>query len=154
MYIYQGFQLSPFRPVRYCRLLGLLYYGCNTFWFFFCSWKINFWLLHCEVVFWFTWHCVCRMVALMSPDDSWVAKWQRISKSIFPTWLFVVRRSQMLSHIVKLCLHFSLILFIFADRCVPGVYALSVTGKLSNSIVRDLRSQGVGYRSRDTSQKS
>ncbi|KAF6023092.1 SUPT4H1 [Bugula neritina] len=58
------------------------------------------------------------MTALMSPDDSWVAKWQRI------------------------------------NRCVPGVYALSVSGKLSTSMVRELRSKGVTYRSRDTSQKS
>ncbi|XP_067938243.1 transcription elongation factor SPT4-like [Watersipora subatra] len=58
------------------------------------------------------------MTALMSPDDSWVAKWQRI------------------------------------NRCVPGVYALSVSGKLPNSLVRDLRSKGVVYRQRDTSQKT
>jgi len=24
--------------------------------------------------------CVHRMIALMSPEDSWVAKWQKISK--------------------------------------------------------------------------
>jgi len=58
------------------------------------------------------------LTALMSPDDSWVAKWQRI------------------------------------NRYAPGVYALSVSGKLPNSTIRDLRSQGVTYRSRDTSQRS
>merc|ERR1712142_116887 len=55
------------------------------------------------------------VVAMMSPDDSWVAKWQRIG------------------------------------NLVKGCYAISVQGKLPTQVVQDLRSQGVMYRSRDTS---
>ena len=38
-------------------------------------------ILLCCVIFFFLF--LQRMVALMSPEDSWVAKWQRISKSLF-----------------------------------------------------------------------
>ena len=55
------------------------------------------------------------VVAMMSPDDSWVAKWQRIG------------------------------------NLVKGCYAISVQGKLPTQVVQDLRSQGIMYRSRDTS---
>ncbi|CAG0912143.1 unnamed protein product, partial [Cyprideis torosa] len=55
------------------------------------------------------------MIALTSPTDSWVAKWQRIS------------------------------------RCQPGIYAISVTGRLPAGVVQELRSNGVAYRSRDRS---
>ncbi|CAK8698474.1 transcription elongation factor SPT4-like [Clavelina lepadiformis] len=57
-------------------------------------------------------------ISMMSPDDSWVAKWQGIKKF------------------------------------KPGVYAISVTGKLPNSIIRDLKASGVPYQSRDRSQKA
>jgi len=55
------------------------------------------------------------VVAMMSPEDSWVAKWQRIG------------------------------------NLVKGCYAISVQGKLPTAVVQDLRSQGIMYRSRDTS---
>ncbi|KAJ1531452.1 hypothetical protein ONE63_000131 [Megalurothrips usitatus] len=55
------------------------------------------------------------MMALMSPEDSWVAKWQRI------------------------------------NRFTKGVYAISVAGRLPGSVIRDMKSRGVLYRSRDTS---
>lgn len=58
------------------------------------------------------------IMALMSPDDSWVAKWQRISRS------------------------------------VKGCYAVSVTGRLPPGIVRELKSKGMVYKSRDTSTRS
>lgn len=58
------------------------------------------------------------LIALMGPEDSWVAKWQRIG------------------------------------RFVKGCYAISVTGRLHPSTVRDLKSKGVYYRSRDTSLKT
>nr|SVE70854.1 EOG090X0NWO [Daphnia similis]SVE71485.1 EOG090X0NWO [Daphnia similis]SVE72118.1 EOG090X0NWO [Daphnia similis]SVE72744.1 EOG090X0NWO [Daphnia similis] len=57
------------------------------------------------------------MVALMSPEDSWVAKWQRI------------------------------------NRKVKGVYAISVSGRLPETFIRELKSRGITYRSRDTSQR-
>eukprot|EP00088_Acartia_fossae_P067122 TRINITY_DN83553_c0_g1_i1.p1 TRINITY_DN83553_c0_g1~~TRINITY_DN83553_c0_g1_i1.p1 ORF type:complete len:132 (+),score=21.88 TRINITY_DN83553_c0_g1_i1:28-396(+) len=36
---------------------------------------------------------------------------------------------------------------------VPGVYAISVQGRLSNQIIRDLRAVGIVYKSRDTSKR-
>lgn len=55
------------------------------------------------------------LIALMSPEDSWVAKWQRLTPY------------------------------------VKGCYAISVTGKLSTSMLNDLKLKGIAYRSRDTS---
>ncbi|GFY46155.1 transcription elongation factor SPT4 [Trichonephila inaurata madagascariensis] len=55
------------------------------------------------------------MIALMGGEDSWVAKWQRIS------------------------------------RYSKGIYAVSVSGRLRKGIVRELKSRGITYRSRDTS---
>lgn len=57
------------------------------------------------------------MIAVMSPEDSWVCKWQRIS------------------------------------RFCKGVYAVSVSGQLPAGIVRDMKSRGITYKSRDTSQR-
>ncbi|XP_065202250.1 transcription elongation factor SPT4 [Planococcus citri] len=53
------------------------------------------------------------MIALMSPKDSWVAKWQR------------------------------------TDRFTKGIYAISVAGRLPNSVIREMKSRGIVYRSRD-----
>ncbi|NXI56138.1 SPT4B factor, partial [Chloroceryle aenea] len=36
----------------------------------------------------------------------------------------------------------------------PGVYAVSVTGRLPQGIVRELKSRGVAYKSRDTAIKT
>ncbi|XP_074016799.1 transcription elongation factor SPT4 isoform X1 [Numenius arquata] len=58
------------------------------------------------------------IIAMMSPEDSWVSKWQRIS------------------------------------NFKPGVYAVSVTGRLPQGIVRELKSRGVAYKSRDTAIKT
>ncbi|KAG7157519.1 transcription elongation factor SPT4-like isoform X2 [Homarus americanus] len=52
-------------------------------------------------------------IALMSPEDSWVAKWQRI------------------------------------NRCCRGMYAISITGRLPPTVVREMKSRGMKYRSRD-----
>jgi len=57
------------------------------------------------------------LIGMMTPEQSWVSKWQRIN-------------------------HF-----------VPGMYAISVNGRLPPSIVRELKAQGLHYRSRDTSQR-
>ena len=37
------------------------------------------------------------------------------------------------------------------DKCIPGVYAISVAGKLPSDIVSELQSHGIVYKSRDTS---
>uniref|UniRef100_A0A3P8YXC0 Transcription elongation factor SPT4 n=1 Tax=Esox lucius TaxID=8010 RepID=A0A3P8YXC0_ESOLU len=58
------------------------------------------------------------VIAMMSPEDSWVAKWQRIS------------------------------------NFRPGVYAVTVTGRLPPGVVRELKSRGVIYKSRDTAVKT
>ncbi|XP_035209654.1 transcription elongation factor SPT4-like [Stegodyphus dumicola] len=55
------------------------------------------------------------MIALMGGEDSWVAKWQRISRN------------------------------------AKGIYAISVGGRLEPHVVRELKSRGVIYRSRDNS---
>ncbi|XP_071446418.1 transcription elongation factor SPT4-A [Hetaerina americana] len=57
------------------------------------------------------------LIAVMSPEDSWVCKWQRIS------------------------------------RLNKGIYAISVSGRLPQGIIRDMKSRGIPYRSRDTSQR-
>merc|ERR1712117_409604 len=57
------------------------------------------------------------MVGACKPDDSWVCKWQRIS------------------------------------RFKQGVYAISVSGSLPQSIIRDMRSSSIPYKSRDTSKR-
>ncbi|XP_033628363.1 transcription elongation factor SPT4-A-like [Asterias rubens] len=58
------------------------------------------------------------IIALTSPEDSWVGKWQRI------------------------------------NRNQKGCYAISVTGRLPNAVIRELKSRGITYRSRDTSTRS
>ncbi|KAF5289431.1 hypothetical protein FQA39_LY15120, partial [Lamprigera yunnana] len=71
------------------------------------------------------------MIAAMSPEDSWVCKWQRIST-----------------------LKFDLIYFtntIFIDRFCKGIYAISVSGRLPAGIIREMKSRGFVYRPRDTS---
>nr|CAG4636731.1 EOG090X0NWO [Eubosmina coregoni]SVE70230.1 EOG090X0NWO [Eubosmina coregoni] len=58
------------------------------------------------------------IIALMSPEDSWVAKWQRI------------------------------------NRKVKGCYAVSVSGRLPDNFIREMKSRGITYRSRDTSSRT
>lgn len=55
------------------------------------------------------------MISVMSTQDSWVCKWQRIG------------------------------------NFVKGIYAISVSGKLPPGIVREMKSRGIRYRSRDVS---
>lgn len=40
-----------------------------------------------------------------------------------------------------------------SDRFTRGVYAISVAGRLPNPIIREMKSRGITYRSRDTSLK-
>lgn len=59
------------------------------------------------------------LICLMDPQDSWVAKWQKI------------------------------------NRGAKGVYAVSVSGSLPPTVVRELKSIGINYRDglRDTTTK-
>ncbi|GAB1608172.1 transcription elongation factor SPT4-like [Argonauta hians] len=58
------------------------------------------------------------LISMMGPEDSWVAKWQRIS------------------------------------RFTKGCYAISVTGRLPPTVVKDLKRKGISYRPRDTSTRA
>ncbi|CAG5097104.1 Oidioi.mRNA.OKI2018_I69.XSR.g14934.t1.cds [Oikopleura dioica] len=55
------------------------------------------------------------MIGMMTPDQSWVAKWQRI------------------------------------DKFTPGMYAISVNGRLPQSILNELKGKCIYLRDRDTS---
>lgn len=57
------------------------------------------------------------MLAVMSPSESWVARWQVI------------------------------------DKLTPGIYAASVCGALPDSVIQNLRRNGISYRSLDKSEK-
>merc|ERR1719378_31491 len=58
------------------------------------------------------------IISMMNPEDSWVAKWQRI------------------------------------DKLKPGCYAVSVSGRLPNHVIKDLKLKGIQYKSRDTSSRT
>ncbi|KAJ8313113.1 hypothetical protein KUTeg_010486 [Tegillarca granosa] len=74
------------------------------------------------------------VVALMSPDDSWVAKWQRICKFI----LFAsLGKNTDCTIALFICLS------VICARFVKGCYAISVTGRLPPGIQRDLKRKGI-----------
>ncbi len=56
------------------------------------------------------------LISMMTPTESWVARWMTI------------------------------------DKLTPGVYAMSVYGKLPKGRIQDLRSKGIEYQTRDRSQ--
>ena len=56
---------------------------------------------------------------MIKPDDSWVARWQRLA----------------------------------GGKCKPGVYAISVSGRLPSRVVNNLQKQGIKYVSRDTTDR-
>ena len=39
------------------------------------------------------------------------------------------------------------------NRFKPGVYAISVSGRLPASVIRDMKSSGISYKNRDTSKR-
>lgn len=69
-----------------------------------------------EAVYKFTSNNFDGLISMMSPAESWVARWTMV------------------------------------DQLTPGVYAMSVYGKLPKSKIQDLRSKGIIYHSRDRSQ--
>lgn len=73
----------------------------------------------------------------MSAEDSWVCKWQRISKFFELLKMFVI--------LFSLCL--------LSGRFTRGIYAISVSGRLPKGIIRDMKHRGIPYRLRDTSQR-
>lgn len=75
------------------------------------------------------------LIAVMSPEDSWVCKWQRISKFIMLFfWSFIQKLK-------------------FLGRFTKGIYAISVSGRLPKGVIRDMKHRGIPYRIRDTSQR-
>jgi len=79
------------------------------------------------------------MVALMSPEDSWVARWQKISKYLFLHNLTERKITKMFYN--------------FTDRFTKGIYAISVAGRLPPNFVREMKARGIPYRPRDTAFK-
>lgn len=45
------------------------------------------------------------------------------------------------------------VIFFFSDRFCKGVYAISVSGRLPANVIREMKSRGIVYRPRDTSQR-
>merc|ERR550532_668316 len=39
------------------------------------------------------------------------------------------------------------------NKCIPGMYAVSVSGKLPNYIIGELQSHGIVYQSRDRAER-
>lgn len=60
------------------------------------------------------------VIAMMSPEDSWVAKWQRIGNIHTPR---LVSATSMIPVFINL-------LFWFTGNFKAGIYAVTVTGRL------------------------
>jgi transcription elongation factor SPT4 len=41
----------------------------------------------------------------------------------------------------------------FLDRFCRGIYAISVSGRLPAGVIREMKSRGIAYKPRDTSQR-
>lgn len=78
------------------------------------------------------------MIAMMQPKESWVAKWQRIGACSSAAVLVGARR--------LIFVYVSLFLFFDAVRLIPGIYAVSVSGELPDSIKRFLEDRNIPYR--------
>jgi len=79
------------------------------------------------------------IIALTTPTDSWVAKWQRLCKA----WMTSVPKG----YYWYIWNHFPL------ARFTRGIYAISVSGTLPQSTLRDMKNRGIVYKSRDRSQR-
>jgi len=42
---------------------------------------------------------------------------------------------------------------LYLDRFGRGIYAISVSGRLPAGVIREMKSRGIAYKSRDTSQR-
>lgn len=68
------------------------------------------------------------MIAMMDPDQSWVAKWQRISASAEQSRRCLAER---------------------ADKKQTGLYAARVTGRPPMDVIEAIEAKGGTYRPRD-----
>ncbi|KAK3737517.1 hypothetical protein QZH41_010629 [Actinostola sp. cb2023] len=59
------------------------------------------------------------LISVISPEDSWVSKWQRIG------------------------------MYNVFDNLVKGCYAVSVSGKLPGHVIRELKARGITHKTRD-----
>jgi transcription elongation factor SPT4 len=90
-------------------------------------------------------------IAVIDPEKSWVARWQRTS-AFFSLWFYLCHYS------FAFPLH-PLFFFVFfwlpdakyavIDKYVRGVYAITVKGRIPEDVEQELEVQGVKYRPRD-----
>ena len=73
-------------------------------------------------------------IAVVDPEKSWVARWQRTSAS---SYSFLCRGNLLMRDATGL------------DKYVRGVYAITVKGRIPEDVEQELESQGIKYRPRD-----
>ena len=85
-------------------------------------------------------------IAVIDPEKSWVARWQRTS-----TFFLVVLPLSLLFAFPLHPLFFGVRILIRAeiDKYVRGVYAITVKGRIPEDVEQELEVQGVKYRPRD-----
>lgn len=71
---------------------------------------------------------------MMHPKESWVAKWQRIGAFLL---------AQAIRHDDLTLINHCLVALV---RLIPGIYAVSVSGELPESIKRFLEDRNIPYR--------
>ena len=74
-------------------------------------------------------------IAVVDPEKSWVARWQRTSAS--SSYSFLCRGNLLMHDATGL------------DKYVRGVYAITVKGRIPEDVEQELESQGIKYRPRD-----
>jgi len=84
MYLFVVLRMYLFVVLRmYLFVLGMYLFvvlGMYLFVVLFLSLVLDNWSVYGTYI---SWLFYCRLIALMSPEDSWVAKWQRISKLLY-----------------------------------------------------------------------
>lgn len=73
------------------------------------------------------------LIAMIHPESSWVAKWNRIGESSFKR-----RNSYIVYHSVSFLL-LILLTFIIAEKRVPGLYAVKTSGQLPEELREKMR---------------
>ena len=72
------------------------------------------------------------VIAVIDPENSWVARWQRTCSSIYlPD---------------RICLTF---LIVSTAKYVRGMYAVRVRGRIPDDVEQELNERGIRYRPRD-----
>jgi hypothetical protein len=85
------------------------------------------------------------MIAMMNPEKSWVAKWQRMkSKSSSIYWIFG-NGTSLFTIFFPPDKFFSL----SQETLVPGCYAIVVHGRLPSHVIDQLNALGSTYKPRE-----